>query len=170
MSAWPIKNTKVQHKVLKELEISCRKSFNSKEIPKKRVLDKKTSVKHTRVNTMGKLLSLLARDNSSDCCGPKSSYDIFLDFENAQPSPSEQEVYEEVNRVLVQSDRILEEIQVYKVSERFITEKCEEINKQMRENHKAMRSLNEITFQLTQCEGTTQCVRECRVENKKGES
>lgn len=68
---------------------------------------------------MGKLLSLLARDNSSDCCGPKSSYDIFLDFENAQPNSenaSEIEVYEQVNQVLVQSDKILEEIQVYKVS------------------------------------------------------
>ena len=68
---------------------------------------------------MGKLLSLLARDNTSDCCGPKSSYDIFLDFENAQPNSenaSEIQVYEEVNQVLIKSDKILEEIQVYKVS------------------------------------------------------
>lgn len=68
---------------------------------------------------MGKLLSLLARDNTSDCCGPKSNYDIFLDFENAQPNAenaSELEVYAIVNEVLVQSDKILEEIQVYKVS------------------------------------------------------
>lgn len=64
---------------------------------------------------MGKLLSLLARDNS-DCCGPKSSYDIFLDFENAQPTEVEAVVYNEVHEVLVQSDKILEEIQVYKVS------------------------------------------------------
>lgn len=65
---------------------------------------------------MGKLLSLLARDNS-DCCGPKSSYDIFLDFENAQPSPDEYEVYQEIHLVLLRSDKILEEIQVYKVSQ-----------------------------------------------------
>lgn len=65
---------------------------------------------------MGKLLSLLARDNTSDCCGPKSSYDIFLDFENAQPSENELEVYQEINQVLLQSDTILEQIQVYKVS------------------------------------------------------
>lgn len=64
---------------------------------------------------MGKLLSLLARDNSSDCCGPKASYDIFLDFENAQPTSEELEVYKEVNEVLKKSDRILEEIQCYKV-------------------------------------------------------
>lgn len=64
---------------------------------------------------MGKLLSLLARDNASDCCGPKSSYDIFLDFENAQPSENELEVYQEVSEVLLISDKILEEIQVYKV-------------------------------------------------------
>lgn len=65
---------------------------------------------------MGKLLSLLARDNTSDCCGPKSSYDIFLDFENAQPSANEQEVYDEVAEVLKISDKILDEIQVYKVT------------------------------------------------------
>lgn len=65
---------------------------------------------------MGKLLSLLARENnSSECCGPKSSYDIFLDFENAQPTEFEFEVYQEVHQVLVQSDKILEEIQIYKV-------------------------------------------------------
>lgn len=77
---------------------------------------------------MGKLLSLLARDNSSDCCGPKSGYDIFLDFENAQPNPdssSEMEVYEEVHRVLVKGDTILEEIQVYKVSESSPKNMCE---------------------------------------------
>lgn len=67
---------------------------------------------------MGKLLSLLARDNTSDCCGPKSSYDIFLDFENAQPSENEKEVYDQVDAVLKISDNILEEIQVYKVTSR----------------------------------------------------
>lgn len=65
---------------------------------------------------MGKLLSLLARDNASDCCGPKSSYDIFLDFENAQPSENELEIYQEISLVLIKSDKILEEIQVYKAS------------------------------------------------------
>jgi hypothetical protein len=64
---------------------------------------------------MGKLLSLLARDNSADCCGPKSSYDIFLDFENAQPTSDELEVYKEIAEVLEKSDKILEEIQIYKV-------------------------------------------------------
>lgn len=66
---------------------------------------------------MGKLLSILNRDqHNADCCGPKSSYDIFLDFENAQPTEFELEVYEEVHKVLLQSDQILEEIQIYKVS------------------------------------------------------
>lgn len=66
---------------------------------------------------MGKLLSLLARDNSSgDCCGPKSNCDIFLDFENAQPTQDELAVYDEVAAVHEKSKRILEEIQVYKVS------------------------------------------------------
>ena len=61
---------------------------------------------------MGKLLSLLARDDQ--CCTPKS-YDVFLDFENAQPTELEREVYDEVERVLRDGENILEEIQIYKV-------------------------------------------------------
>jgi hypothetical protein len=57
---------------------------------------------------MGKLLSLLARDESN-CCAPKT-YDIFLDFENAAPSDTELEVYEEVDHVLKQSEIVLDEI------------------------------------------------------------
>lgn len=60
---------------------------------------------------MGKLLSLLARD---DCCSPKS-YDVFLDFENAAPTEIEREVYDKVDRVLKESEIVLEEIQCYKV-------------------------------------------------------
>lgn len=63
---------------------------------------------------MGKLLSLLARDEST-CCTPKT-YDVFLDFENAAPTDLEREVYEEVDRVLKQSEIVLDEIQCYKVS------------------------------------------------------
>lgn len=62
---------------------------------------------------MGKLLSLLARDDST-CCSPKS-YDVFLDFENAAPTETEREVYDEVDRVLKESEAVLDEIQVYKV-------------------------------------------------------
>lgn len=62
---------------------------------------------------MGKLLSLLSRDDN--CCSSKS-YDIFLDFENAAPSDLERDVYEDVERVLKDSDRILEDIQLYRVS------------------------------------------------------
>lgn len=62
---------------------------------------------------MGKLLSLLARDDST-CCGPQR-YEVFLDFENAAPSDTEKEVYEEVHQVLRDSESILEEIQCYKV-------------------------------------------------------
>ncbi|CAF4925526.1 unnamed protein product [Pieris macdunnoughi] len=61
---------------------------------------------------MGKLLSLLARDDSNCCSSPR--YDIFLDFENAAPTDTERDVYEEVQRVLFNSDKILEEIQCYK--------------------------------------------------------
>uniref|UniRef100_A0A1B0GML1 CYRIA/CYRIB Rac1 binding domain-containing protein n=1 Tax=Phlebotomus papatasi TaxID=29031 RepID=A0A1B0GML1_PHLPP len=61
---------------------------------------------------MGKLLSLLARDDST-CCTTKS-YDVFLDFENAAPTETEKEVYDEVERVLKESEAVLDEIQVYK--------------------------------------------------------
>lgn len=61
---------------------------------------------------MGKLLSLLARDEST-CCTPKT-YDVFLDFENAAPTDLERDVYEEVDRVLKQSEIVLDEIQCYK--------------------------------------------------------
>lgn len=63
---------------------------------------------------MGKLLSLLSREDNN-CCSSKS-YDIFLDFENAAPSDLERDVYEEVERVLKDSDMILEDIQLYRVS------------------------------------------------------
>lgn len=62
---------------------------------------------------MGKLLSLLARDDSN-CCTPKN-YDVFLDFENAAPTETEREIYDEVERVLRESESVLEEIQCYKV-------------------------------------------------------
>ena len=62
---------------------------------------------------MGKLLSLLARDDSN-CCTPKT-YDVFLDFENAAPTETEREVFDEVDRVLKESDAVLDEIQCYKV-------------------------------------------------------
>ncbi|XP_053999007.1 CYFIP-related Rac1 interactor B isoform X2 [Hylaeus anthracinus] len=61
---------------------------------------------------MGKLLSLLARDEST-CCTPQK-YDVFLDFENAQPSDIERDTFEAVQRVLKNSESILEEIQCYK--------------------------------------------------------
>lgn len=63
---------------------------------------------------MGKLLSLLSRDDSN-CCAAKS-YDVFLDFENAAPTETEREVYDEVERVLKESEVVLDEIQIYKVS------------------------------------------------------
>lgn len=62
---------------------------------------------------MGKLLSLLARDDST-CCAPQR-YEVFLDFENAAPTDTERDVYEDVQRVLKDSESVLEEIQNYKV-------------------------------------------------------
>lgn len=68
---------------------------------------------------MGKLLSLLARDDSN-CCTPKT-YDVFLDFENAAPTETEREIYDEVERVLRESDAVLDEIQCYKVMDDDVT-------------------------------------------------
>lgn len=69
---------------------------------------------------MGKLLSLLSRDDSN-CCAAKS-YDVFLDFENAAPTDTEREVFEEVERVLKESEIVLQEIHVYKVSKNIYIE------------------------------------------------
>lgn len=69
---------------------------------------------------MGKLLSLLSRDDST-CCGPQR-YEVFLDFENAAPTDTERGVYEEVQRVLRDSESILQEIQCYKGAGREIRE------------------------------------------------
>ncbi|CAB3384816.1 CYFIP-related Rac1 interactor B [Cloeon dipterum] len=62
---------------------------------------------------MGKLLSLLARDDASNCCSPQK-YDVYLDFENAQPTESEQKTFAVVQQVLKNSETILNELQQYK--------------------------------------------------------
>lgn len=55
---------------------------------------------------MGNLLRLLSRDDT-----PK--YDVFVDFENAQPTQMEEETYNIVHEVLQHSKRILLELQLY---------------------------------------------------------
>lgn len=55
---------------------------------------------------MGNLLRLLSRDDT-----PK--YDVFLDFENAQPTQMEEETYTMVHQVLQHSKKILRELQLY---------------------------------------------------------
>ena len=64
---------------------------------------------------MGKLLSLLAKDDSN-CCFSPENYEIFLDFENVQPTENELYVYNIVEGVLKNSVQVLNDIQVYKVS------------------------------------------------------
>ncbi|CAG2180096.1 unnamed protein product, partial [Oppiella nova] len=56
---------------------------------------------------MGNLLRLLSRDET-----PK--YDVFVDFENAQPTDTEKEVYILVECVLIEANDILCELQTYK--------------------------------------------------------
>jgi len=58
---------------------------------------------------MGTLLSLM----TGGSCGTNDSKDIFLDFENAKPTPQEQEVWEVVNTVLEKSSELLADLKNY---------------------------------------------------------
>lgn len=81
---------------------------------------------------MGNLLRLLAREDSSTCLpNPVPKYDLFLDFENAMPSPSEMEVFQQVEQVLCDSQKILEEISQYKGASKEIREAINNPNKEL---------------------------------------
>lgn len=96
---------------------------------------------------MGKLLSLLARDDSNCCSSPR--YDIFLDFENAAPTETEREVYEEVQRVLLDSEKILEEIQCYKGAGKEIREAIADPSRISQE--RAWRAIKPLVDKLLRC-------------------
>ncbi|KAI5637149.1 protein FAM49A [Phthorimaea operculella] len=96
---------------------------------------------------MGKLLSLLARDDSNCCSSPR--YDIFLDFENAAPTDTEREVYEEVQRVLLESESILEEIQCYKGAGKEIREAIADPSRISQE--RAWRAIKPLVDKLLRC-------------------
>ncbi|KAM4605657.1 CYFIP-related Rac1 interactor B isoform 2-T2 [Polymixia lowei] len=57
---------------------------------------------------MGNLIKVLTRDIDNN------AGNFFLDFENAQPSAAERQVWEEVNRVLAEGLVILDDLQNYK--------------------------------------------------------
>ncbi|CAK6984244.1 CYFIP-related Rac1 interactor B-like, partial [Scomber scombrus] len=57
---------------------------------------------------MGNLIKVLTRDIDNN------GGNFFLDFENAQPSQSETEVWEKVNQVLTEARVILEDLQAYR--------------------------------------------------------
>uniref|UniRef100_A0A3Q2PMW1 Family with sequence similarity 49 member Ba n=1 Tax=Fundulus heteroclitus TaxID=8078 RepID=A0A3Q2PMW1_FUNHE len=57
---------------------------------------------------MGNLIKVLTRDIDNN------AGNFFLDFENAQPSESETEVWEKVNQVLTEAKVILDDLQTYK--------------------------------------------------------
>ena len=65
--------------------------------------------------TMGNLLRLLARDGDNCCSLPKTG-DLFMDFENAKPTPDEAELFEETEDVLESAKNILLELTEYKGS------------------------------------------------------
>lgn len=96
---------------------------------------------------MGKLLSLLARDDST-CCGPQR-YEVFLDFENAAPTDTEREVYEEVQQVLRDSESILQEIQCYKGAGREIREAI--ANPAEEWQQKAWNAVSPLVVKLRKC-------------------
>lgn len=59
------------------------------------------------LTNMGKLLSILRNPNAKDA-------DVFVDFENAQPTEMEEETYRGVEHVLENAKAILEDIQGYR--------------------------------------------------------
>jgi len=61
---------------------------------------------------MGKIIGALS--------GGKEPEEIFLDFENAKPSEEEQQIYDEVHKVLVNGPDILEHLFKYEGCEEFI--------------------------------------------------
>lgn len=96
---------------------------------------------------MGKLLSLLSRDDSNCCSSPR--YDIFLDFENAAPTDTERNVYEDVQRVLLDSEKILEEIQCYKGAGKEIREAIADPSRISQE--RAWRAVKPLVDKLLRC-------------------
>lgn len=69
---------------------------------------------------MGNLLRLLSREETS-CCS-HNKLDFFLDFENAVPSASEEDLYKAVNLVLDTSRIVIAELQDYKGAAKEIRE------------------------------------------------
>nr|CAH0111423.1 unnamed protein product [Daphnia galeata] len=69
---------------------------------------------------MGNLLRLLAREEGT-CFSPQR-YDLFLDFENAQPTDGEKEMFLEVEAVLKKGQIILSEISQYRGASKEIRE------------------------------------------------
>lgn len=65
------------------------------------------------IQKMGNLLRLLSRDADS-CCSIAKPADLFVDFESAQPTEEEAELYNEVEEVLIKAALILKQLQEYK--------------------------------------------------------
>lgn len=70
---------------------------------------------------MGNLLRLLAIGDDS-CCGMPENLDVFVDFENAQPSPEEAELYNQAEGCLTEANKILNELMNYKGASKEIRE------------------------------------------------
>lgn len=69
---------------------------------------------------MGNLLRLLSRDG--DSCFTLPKHDIFVDFESAQPTVDEVQLYQEAEDVLRKSEEIIRDLQNYKGASKEIRE------------------------------------------------
>ncbi|XP_077291193.1 CYFIP-related Rac1 interactor B [Arctopsyche grandis] len=96
---------------------------------------------------MGKLLSLLSRDEST-CCSAQR-YEVFLDFENAAPTETEREVFDEVQRVLLESERVLDLVQCYKGAGKEIREAIAEPTQ--RTQTRAAQAVAPLVLKLRDC-------------------
>jgi len=74
---------------------------------------------YCRSTIIGKLLSLLARDENS-CCSAQQKYYIFLDFENTRPTESEMELFDEVQIVLTEASDVLSDLKHYLGADQYI--------------------------------------------------
>ncbi|KAK4327231.1 hypothetical protein Pmani_002287 [Petrolisthes manimaculis] len=71
---------------------------------------------------MGNLLRLLAREDAGNSCCSHQKYDVFLDFENAEPCEEERLLYSDVAEVLRGSHQVIHDLQQYKGAAKEIKE------------------------------------------------
>jgi len=71
---------------------------------------------------MGNLLRLMSHDSDGSCCGIPENVDVFVDFENAQPTEEERVLYGEADAILLEATEILKDLTSYKGASKEIRE------------------------------------------------